>query len=409
MPSIPTGASPSSNPSTPQASDQIFAARVKDIILDDATTPNLFKNNGEWAAIGGILFSRINTPNPEKDPETDSFARPLFSNHKNFPLINELVYVITLPNTNIQGKVDSVSFYYFQPINVWNNNHHNGIPNPLAGGQLPDAQKRDYEQTSAGAVRKVTDGGTDIDLGRTFKENLNIKTILPYEGDVIYEGRWGQSLRFGSTVNDSKISNPWSKVGKNGDPITILRNAQFDDGKDPWIPQVEDINKEGSSIYFTSTQEIPLKVSSKSYNSYKTAPTSPDKFAGEQIILNSGRLVFNSKEDSILFSSKDTINLNAVNSVNIDAPLTVIQSKEVLLGDKNARESVILGDKFLTDLSKLLTQIIALGTALQSPIGTPAPFVPNVAIPVPAVNVTQTATEMLNKIQTYKSKVSKTK
>ena len=23
---------------------------------------------------------------------------------------------------------------------------------------------------------------------------------------------------------------------------------------DPWIPQVEDINKEGSAIYFTSTQ-----------------------------------------------------------------------------------------------------------------------------------------------------------
>jgi hypothetical protein len=60
-------------------------------------------------------------------------------------------------------------------------------------------------------------------------------------------------------------------------------------------------------------------------------------------------------------------------------------------------------------MSKLLTQLIALGTALQTPIGTGVPFTPNVAIPVPAVNVTQTATEMLNKIQTYKSKVSKTK
>lgn len=409
MPSVPTGAKPTSSPSPAQASDQIFAARVKDVILDDKTTPDLFKNNGEWASVGGILFSRIGIPNPEKDPATDSFAKPLFPNHKNYPLINELVYVITLPNANIQGPINSVSFYYFQPINVWNNNHHNGIPNPLAGGQIPDAQKRDYEQTSAGAVRKVTDGGTDINLGRTFKENLNIKTILPYEGDVIHEGRWGQSFRFGSTVNDSKIPNPWSRSGNNGDPITILRNAQFDDGQDPWIPQVEDINQEGSAIYFTSTQAIPIEVSSKSYNSYKTAPTTPDKFAGEQIILNSGRLVFNSKEDSILFSSKDTINLNAVNSINIDAPLTVIQSKEVLLGDKNARESVILGDKFLTDLSKLLTQVIALGTALQTPIGTPAPFVPNAAIPIPAVNVTQTATQMLNSIQTYKSKVSKTK
>ena len=57
----------------------------------------------------------------------------------------------------------------------------------------------------------------------------------------------------------------------------------------------------------------------------------------------------------------------------------------------------------------MLTQVIALGTALQTPIGTPVPFVPNAAIPVPAVNVTQTATQMLNSIQSYKSKVSKTK
>jgi hypothetical protein len=81
----------------------------------------------------------------------------------------------------------------------------------------------------------------------------------------------------------------------NGDPLTILRNSQYDDGKDAWIPQVEDINKEGSSVYMTSTQAIPIEVSSKSYSSYKTAPTSPDKFAGEQIILNSGRLLFNTK------------------------------------------------------------------------------------------------------------------
>jgi hypothetical protein len=32
---------------------------------------------------------------------------------------------------------------------------------------------------------------------------------------------------------------------------------------------VEDINNDDSSIYITSTQKIPLKASSTSYNSYK--------------------------------------------------------------------------------------------------------------------------------------------
>ena len=115
-----------------------------------------------------------------------------------------------------------------------------------------EAQKRDYEQTEAGAVRRVTDGGTEINLGSTFVEKLDIKSILPYEGDVIYEGRWGQSFRYGSTVNNATISNPWSNTGNNGYPIIILKNGQHDDGQDPWIPQVEDINTDKSSIYLNS-------------------------------------------------------------------------------------------------------------------------------------------------------------
>jgi len=126
-------------------------------------------------------------------------------------------------------------------------------------------------------------------------------------------------------------------------------------------------------------------------------------------MLDSGRLFFNSKNDSILLSSAKTINLNAVESFNVDAPKSVLQSNEVLLGDKLATEPVILGNKFLTDLSKLLTQIILLGNALQTPIGTPIPFIPNVTIIPPAVNVAQSATDMLNQIEAYKSKVSKTK
>ena len=402
-------ASLSPTPSVKSSPSGIFGARVRYTILDDKTEPTVFKEFGEWSAIGSLFFQKINNPNPSPNFTSDNFAKPLFPNNKIFPLENEIVYILPLPNSDIQGDVNDVSYYYFQPVNIWNSVHHNAIPDPINGNSLPPSQQQDYEQTEAGAVRRVTDGSSEIDLGDTFVEKLDIKNLQPFEGDIFYEGRWGQSLRFGSTVNNSPISNPWSRTGQNGDPLTILRNSQYDDGKDAWIPQVEDINKEGSSMYMTSTQAIPIEVSSKSYKSYKTAPTSPDKFAGEQIILNSGRLLFNTKEDSILMSSKKSINLNAVNDVNIDAPKTVIQSNEVLLGDKNAFEPVILGNKFLTDLSKLLTQVIALGTALQTPIGTPTPFVPNASIPIPAVNVTQIATEMLNKIETYKSKISKTK
>ena len=132
-------------------------------------------------------------------------------------------------------------------------------------------------------------------------------------------------------------------------------------------------------------------------------------FKEEQIILNSGRLLFNSKSDSILLSSNDTINLNSVNSLNVDTPKTIIASKEIYLGDKNATEPVILGDKFLDDFQKLLSSLISLCNALGTPIGTPIPFVPNASIPAPATQTLVKAQRMLNKIQQYKSKVSKSK
>ena len=405
-----TGQASSPSPSAAPTQASIFPGRVLYTILDDKEDSNAFNQYGEWGGIGCIFWASTVNTNSNPTVTDKNFARPLFPNQKHYPLKNEVVYLIGLPSNASEKTPGTIQYYYFHAINFWNNNHHNAIPDPIIGaGNIPESQQRDYIQTEAGAVRRVTDGGTEIDLGTTFTERLTVKTLLPYQGDIIYEGRWGQGLRFGSTVIGSSIFNPWSKTGADGDPITILRNSQYDDGKDPWVPQVEDINKEGSAIYMTSTQNIPIEVSSKSYKSYSSAPTTPDKYEGEQIILNSGRLVFNTKEDSILFSSKDSINLNAVNSVNIDAPKTILQSDNVYLGDKNASEPVILGNKFLTDMSKLLTQLIALGTALQVPVGTPVPFVPHTAIPVPAVNVTQTAIEMLNKIETYKSKVSKTK
>ena len=109
-------------------------------------------------------------------------------------------------------------FYYFQPVNVWGSTHHNAIPDPIYSNSIPESQTQDYEQTSVGNVRRVTDGGTEIDLGKDFKEKLSIRNLQPYAGDLIYQGRWGQSLRFSSTLKEALIPNPWSNSGEDGDP-----------------------------------------------------------------------------------------------------------------------------------------------------------------------------------------------
>jgi len=388
------------------SNNQIKAVRVKNIILDDSNSK--WKTYGEWNGLGTIEFLDVKKPKSLNSNGIDGIAQPLFSYLKNYPLINEIVYIIELPSSNIGEKVTATKFYYITAINLWNSQHHNA--SPFISDALPENQQRDYLQTEGGSVRRSIDQSTEITLGEYFKEKLNIHPLLPFEGDIIHEGRWGNSIRFGSTVKEKP--NTWSSSGTSGDPITIIRNGQDPNSSDEgWVPIKEDINKDLSSIYLTSTQNLPLIPKTSGYNSYTTLPEKIDKFSGKQIILNSGRLVFNANEDHLLLNSEKSINLNTLGTVNIDSKGDTIvktgSNSKILLGDKEAKESVILGDKFLKDLQVLLQELIKVSNALVQS-GIPIPFTPNAGAAISAPIMAAAAQNMINKIELYKSKVSKT-
>ena len=330
----------------------ITAVRVKSIVLSE-THPR-FKEVGEWNGLGTIEYDLVNIPNQTPN-SIFPLAKPLSPNIKNYPLINEIVYLISLPNTNIGETTTSTISYYINTVGIWNHPHHNGFP--VNANVPPPSQQKDYNQSQIGSVRRVTDQSTEIFLGATFKERSNIHPLLPFEGDVIYEGRWGNSIRFGSTVKDRP--NNWSTTGSNGDPITIIRNGQpLNVDSRGWLPTVEDINTDLTSIYLTSTQTIPLNASSISYFSYPSNPPQDiNKFNGPQLIYNSGRIVLNTNQDHLLLSSIKSVNLNAIESVNIDTPTTIIQSGDVLLGSKNATEPVLLGNSTISTLNNLIDNL----------------------------------------------------
>jgi hypothetical protein len=387
-------------------SNQIKAVRVKNIVLDE--TNSKWKTYGEWNGLGTIEFIDIKVPKSINSNTFDGVAQPLFPYLKNYPLINEIVYVVLLPSSNLGEKVTATQLYYITPISLWNSPHHNA--SPFIVDALPENQQRDYEQTEGGSVRRSTDQSTEITLGEYFQEKLNIHPLLPFEGDIIYEGRWGNSIRFGSTVKEKE--NTWSSSGGNGDPITIFRNGQDPNSSDEgWVPVKEDINKDLSSIYLTSTQTLPLTPSISNYDSYNSPPEKVNNFSGKQIMLNSGRLVLNANSNHLLLSAEKSINLNTLGSVNIDSKndtiIKVGKDSKILLGDKGADESVILGDKFLTDLQVFLQEMVKLSSALVAS-GIPVPFTPNAAAASTAPTMATAAQNIVNKIEKYKSKVSKT-
>lgn len=71
------------------------------------------------------------------------------------------------------------------------------------------------------------------------------------------EGRFGQSLRFGSSEGISAI--------------TKIRNGQGEETSEGWNTIEEDINLDKASIYLTSNQQVNLEPNTFNYNSYSSA------------------------------------------------------------------------------------------------------------------------------------------
>ena len=166
-----------------------------------------------------------------------NIAYPLSPMNKFYPLVNELVPLVFLTSTDSQLNTSRTTAYYLPPINLWNSQHHNALPDSTGEG-FDQNTLQDYQQAEQGNprnVRRVNDGATDIDLGEGFNEKIDIHSLQPYIGDNIVEGRWGNSIRLGSTVKDK--NNEWSTEGENGDPLTIIRNGQREGiTEDPWVP-----------------------------------------------------------------------------------------------------------------------------------------------------------------------------
>ena len=329
----------------------IPSVRVKDIILDD-THPK-FETYGGWNSIGTIFYDSVDFPFAV---ETANVALPLYPNLKQYPLINEIVPLLFLTSWDAQSNTELTETYYLPPINIWNNQHHNALPDPTQGS--PSKSQKDYENSIDGSekdTREINDGGTDINLGEGFNEKVNIHPLKFFAGDNILEGRWGNSLRLGSILQDN-INYPIIKI-RNGQPSNI--------NEDSWVPIGEDINNDKSSIYLTDSQQVNIEVASKKYTSYSTAPISPKEYNQNQIILTSGRLLFNSRTSDILLSSNKSINLNSVNSVNIDTKDFHIQGN-TRIGGPNVNQPLLRGEEMVSQLSSLIDTLVLFFNAYGS-------------------------------------------
>lgn len=261
--------------STEEPGKEILIARVTKVILNEINKEGKidkdFLTSGGWGSIGSIKFNILyENSNPGGVNVNKLVARPLFPNVKNYPLVGEIVLLVMGPSNRLNDSTGEKDYYYISPVNLWNSQHHNAFPDLSDYNKVIQEVSGNYNNAEAGATNQEDADIPEYPLGETFKQKSDRKPLLPFEGDVIMEGRWGQSIRFGSTVTELPNVSNWSTSGNDGDPITLIRNGQGTvDVKEGWVPVVESISTNNSSIYLTSTQVIPIDLQGFPLDTFK--------------------------------------------------------------------------------------------------------------------------------------------
>lgn len=296
-----------------------------------AYKPNQKDEQGNPLPLGSIEV-RIGSHQSNLGQVRNLYARPA-TFQRRVPLIGEQVWLITAPvNDWSTTGVKGVGYLYFGPINATDD---------LVLHAFPKLWKRKgMASSNATAGERKAD---KKEWGYTFEQKpKKVENIQPFDGDDLFEGRFGQSIRFGSTVKGGQMNvyekKPTWDGSTNGSPIIIVRVKKPSGGTVSEAStlqmfqsnnkyDIEDLNEDESSIYLTSEQK--LKNFKAGFDKNQEAKKL-GQFSGKaQIAIDSGRVVLNAKDDMLLLIGKE---------------------KSILTGKK----VILQSDKYNVDLDELM-------------------------------------------------------
>jgi len=372
----------------------------------------------DYSWIGKILVRLIETQK-KMEKENLLWATPLESNLSEYPLINETVAIV-----RYMGQA-----YYTRKLNRNNIPHSNenfGIELLIGGFTINGVQKGNRELNQPftefqGPISKSRfSGGYGFEgvVGRYFWINKNIRSVKRFEGDLVLESRFGQSIRFGAYDNNRSndksdvslkgyyalVDNPYTKVHTGGgNPMIVIRNRQRPILKEGEVykaheklPPVigtkveknaggiieEDINNDGSTIAITSGATITKWVTScykqmweqKKEEQSAFSPDGCSQFKypilnRDQIVINTDRIVISSRLFETFHYSKKRYGIVTDSEYTVDAHdqivlntnnKTVINSPAIYLGQYNeTNEPCLLGQTTINWLYQLCNWLLA--------------------------------------------------
>lgn len=259
----------------------------------------------------------------EKDVPTKklSAATPMESNFQQYPLKHEMVLVFR----PYGGKS-----FYLRPLNTTNKPTENSWAS-LTLEYAPTSQTTvdDRSLAQRGGLVDTRRQVTTLFDGR-FKVNPSTRPVRACEGDVMLQGRFGNIVRFGSSL----FSNPLAKVAQPNLLITVgqaipkERSTTDDTGTSLMY---QNINEDKNSIWIVTDEKVPFiaatvrsQADRKAHLFSSERPTA--EYTGAQIFVSSDRVILNSKKNELSLFSNTEINLSAIKSVTVDTERSVLMT-----------------------------------------------------------------------------------
>lgn len=196
----------------------------------------------------------------------------------------------------------------------------------------------------------------EFSFGKYFNPPSRVKKLFMREGDTIIQGRFGNSIRLGSNQHQS---GSLAKRDLTESPNVKIIAGGFTNGPIYNEGLVSDlsskiISEEKSSVYLTTDEYVPYEgvgVTSTFDNN--------ETYFKPQVIIQSDRIVFNSKGDDggIGIYSRDNIEIKSADKVEIDSP-------KIDIGSNSLVPAVLGNDDFVGFITILANQVIA-GMTIQ--------------------------------------------
>lgn len=284
----------------------------------------------------------------------DFYASPAW-NINYIPCIGEHVILVSANVSTSYATIKSRGYFYLGPLSIQDNVNLNPLPN-----QFTVSNVIDYTTSAA----PINNSSTVYTPGKNFTENPNVKTLQPYEGDILFQGRHGQAIRFGSTqagdTSQYSVKPFWQ--GNGASPITIISNGHKPEpGPNRYV--IEDPKTTKSFLILSTDQRIDFNASQLSLGKDVTPI---GNYSKAQAILSSERLIFNSSEDEIIICGKKTVNIVTPKwQMDMDKLFTLLEQTLQQLADLTSGKAQFqtpMGGPTLTatnvtEVQKLLTEL----------------------------------------------------